>query len=138
MSKSLSLTYGVVFLALATLRAFQESDLVLGMFEIDHAQNWIHIGSGILGMLAGIAGTYQARLYLWTAGLFYLSIAVAWFISGAVPGIAFNQADGVLFLAVSAFSLYTVFAEDPHLGQGFTPITGRRGVTDFREPAHRW
>ena len=137
MTKRLSLIFGVVFFMIAGAAAFQDQELLWGMFAADRAVNTIHLTSGILGVLAGIAGTYYARLYLWTVGLLYLAASVAGFIAGNVMGVDLDQADNFLNLALAAVALYTVFAEDPHLRGQTIPITGRRGVTDFRQPAHR-
>jgi len=137
MSRTLSWIYGLLFLAFAGLRVFAHSDLLFGLFSVDHAHNLMHVVSGIAGLLAGIAGVYWSRLYLWTAGLVYLAVCVAGFIAGQVLGVALSTADNFLHLAIATVALYTVFAEDPRLGSERVPITGLRGVTDFREPAHR-
>ena len=138
MSKTLSWIFGIGFLALAAVRAFQGEDMLLGIFHVDAMHNMIHLGSGVLGIVAALAGMYFSRLYLWTIGLAYLATAVAGFITGNVMGMTLNMADNFLHLGISAVSLYGVFAEDPHLGKERIPITGRRGVTDFREPVHRY
>lgn len=138
MSKTLSWTFGIGFLALAALRAFQGDDMVFGVFHVDPTHNMIHLGSGVLGIAAALAGMYYARLYLWTVGLAYLATAVAGFITGNVMGMILNTPDNFLHLGISALALYGVFAEDPNLGKERVPITGRRGVTDFREPLQRW
>jgi hypothetical protein len=138
MSKTLSWIFGIGFLALAALRAFQGDDMVLGLFHVDTTHNMIHLGSGVLGIVAALAGMYYARLYLWTIGLAYLATAVAGFITGNVMDMPLNTADNFLHLGIAAVSLYAVFAEDPYLGKERVPIVGRRGVTDFREPLHRW
>ena len=123
MSKWLSGVLGVLFLACA---------------GFNHAHTPVYVASGILGGLAAIASPYWARLYLWTVGLFYLAASVAGFIAGQVLDEPLTTLENYLHLAVAAVALYAVFAEDPHLGTDRIPITGRRGVTDFREPAHRY
>lgn len=138
MSKTLSWIFGLGFLALAALRAIQGDDMVLGLFHVDTTHNMIHLGSGVPGILAALAGIYYARLYLWTIGLAYLATAVAGFITGDVMGMVLNTPDNFLHLGIAAVSLYVVFAEEPYVGYEQVPITGRRGVTDLREPAHRW
>lgn len=138
MSKTLSWLYGIGFLALAGLRAFQESDLVLGLFEVDRMHSMIHLASGILGVLAGIAGAYPARLYLCAVGLLFGTMTGMGFATGNLLGMALNRADNVLNLVIGALALHTILVADPPRGTGRIPITGRRGVTDFREPAHHW
>ena len=138
MSKTLSWIFGIFFLGLAALRAFGEADLVLGLFAVDRALGVMHLTTGVIGILVAMSGVYVARLYLWTVGLWYLALAVAGFIAGQVVDITLNPADNFLNLAISAVALYVVFGEDPSLGDSRIPITGRRGVTDFREPEPRY
>lgn len=138
MSKTLSWIFGVVFLAIAGLRAYQGNDMLLGYFHVDRMHNMIHLGSGVLAILAALAGPYYARLYLWTLGLGYLATAVAGFVAGNVIGMPLNMPDNFLHLGIAAIALYGVFAENPYPGSERIPITGRRGVTDFREPAPRY
>ena len=138
MSQKLSWAFGVLFVGFAAVCSFHPAELALGLFTVDRPFNTVHLFSGLLGVLAGIAGAYQARLYLWTVGLFYLATSVAGFIAGQVLGSPLNAADNYLNLGIAAVALYGVFADDPHLGAWRIPITGRRGVTDFRQPAPRW
>lgn len=138
MSKTLSWIFGVGFLALAALRAYQGNDMLLGYFHVDRMHNMIHLGSGALAIVAALAGPYYARLYLWTIGLAYLATTVAGFITGNVMGMTLNMPDNFLHLGIAAVALYGVFAEDPYTGRERVPITGRRGVTDFREPSPRY
>jgi hypothetical protein len=139
MSKKIAYVFGAVFLLFAAIRAFQDSDMLLGLFHVDRTHNMIHFVSGILGILAGMAGMYWSRLYLWAVGLMYLAVCVAGFIAGQVMEMPLNTADNFLHLAISAVALYAVFAESPYLGsERSIPITGRRGVTDFREPQPRY
>jgi hypothetical protein len=138
MSKTLAWTYGVFFLALAALGAFGGEEYVLGLFTTDPLRSAIHLGLGVFGMVCALGGAYSARLYLWAVGLLALSTSVAGFITGNVMGHPLGTADNYLHLAAGALGLYGVFAEDPHLGQDRIPITGRRGVSDFRQPQPRW
>lgn len=138
MTRRLSGIFAVLFLAFAAAGAFSDSEALFGLFVVDGSVHTLHLASGILGVLAAIAGTYYARLYLWTVGLLYLAGAVAGFIAGHVMGVPLSRADNFLNLGLAAVALYTVFGEDPHLAGPKIPITGRRGVTDFREPVHRW
>src|SRR4051794_1423818 len=93
MSKKISYVFGAVFLLFAAIRAFQDSDMLLGLFHVDRTHNIIHFVSGILGILAGIAGMYWSRLYLWAVGLMYLAVCVAGFIAGQVMDMPLNTAD---------------------------------------------
>lgn len=138
MSKAFSWIFGVVFLALAGLRAYQGDDMLLGYFHVDRMHNMIHLVSGALAIVAALAGPYFARLYLWTIGLAYLAMSVAGFITGSMVGMPLNMPDNFLHLAIAAVALCGVFAEDRYPGKERIPITGRRGVTDFREPAPRY
>lgn len=138
MTKRLSWMFGIAFIVFAAWGAFSDSEALFGLFVADPSVHTLHLASGILGVLAAIAGTYYARLYLWTVGLIYLAGAVAGFIAGNVMGVELTRADNLLNLGLAAVALYTVFGEDPHLSGPRIPITGRRGVTDFREPVHRW
>jgi hypothetical protein len=138
MSITLSWIFGITFLALSGLRAVQGDDMLLGTFLIDQTHSLVHLASGIAGIVAALAGIYFSRLYLWSAGLLYLATAVAGFVTGHVMGMTLNTADNFLNLAIASVAIYGVFAEQPELGRDRIPITGRRGVTDFREPSPRY
>lgn len=138
MSNTLSWTYGIFFLALAGLGALSREEYVLGLFGTDATRAAIHLGLGVFGLACGLGGSYTSRLYLWAVGLLTLSTAIAGFITGNVMGHTLGTADNYLHLLGGGLALYGVFGEDPHLGQDRIPITGRRGVTDFREPHPRW
>jgi hypothetical protein len=136
MSKTLAWTYGIAFVALAGLGAVSNNEHVLGLFTTDQMRAAIHLGLGVFGLACALGGVYTARLYLWAVGLLTLSTAVAGFITGNVMGHALTTADNYLHLLAGGLALYGVFGEGSH--PGTIPITGRRGVTDFREPQPRW
>lgn len=137
MTKRISGVFGVLFLMLATLGTCRP-DSVLGLFSADARVCAVFLAVGALGVVAALSGAYVTRLYLWTAGLFFLATSVAGFLAGHVMGVELAQADNFLGLGSAAAALFAVFGEDPHSADEFIPITGRRGVTDFRQSAHRW
>lgn len=107
MLKKLSLTFGVVFLAVGILGfvpgATDDHYKLFGIFQVSGIHNWIHILSGLAALIAASNESY-AQLYFRIFGSVYALVTVIGFIQGdTVLGLFdINMADNWLhtFLAV--------------------------------------
>jgi hypothetical protein len=125
MLKTLSLTFGAVFLLIGLLGlvpAATPDDKLLGLFMVDGTHNVIHILSGILGLAAGSTSEKHSRLYLVGFGAVYALVTVIGFAQGdTVLGLFHvNAADNFLHLVLAAGLL----------GSGLGVKPGNAGVNE--------
>lgn len=109
MLKKLSLTFGVVFLAVGILGfvpgATDDHYRLLGIFQVSAVHNWIHILSGLAAIIAASSEDH-AQMYFRLFGIVYALVTVIGFIQGdTVLGLFdINMADNwlhtVLALAI--------------------------------------
>lgn len=84
---------------------------LLGIFAIDNIHNVVHLGSGVVGLLAYFGGASASRLYALAFGLVYALVTVVGFIqmTSVLGLITVNTADNFLHAAIAIASL-AVFA----------------------------
>jgi hypothetical protein len=123
MRKKIALGFSIFF-AVIGLAAFvptlappnDHGQMLLGIFQVNSAQNIIHLLTAGAAFLAYAGGTYYAATYFKVFGLVYLAVAL-W----GLPGLMGNY-DGVLFnlihvnpstellhIAIAAVALYAGF-----------------------------
>ena len=117
MAKTMAILFGVVFLVVGILGfvpAVTKDDMLLGIFHVNAAHNCVHLLSGVVALICGMAGVGASRLYFKIFGLVYGAVAVLGFLN---PGehtmllglISNNTADTWLHVAISAVSLSVGF-----------------------------
>jgi hypothetical protein len=79
MVKTLGIVFGIVFLAVGILGFVQgpqmgDGRMLLGIFHVNTAHNFVHIGSGVIFLLASLGG--GARLWFKLFGAIYALVAV--------------------------------------------------------------
>jgi len=113
----MAVLFGVVFLAIGILGfvpAVTKDEMLLGIFHVNAAHNCVHLLSGVVALICGMAGIGPARLYFKIFGLVYGAVAVLGFLN---PGehtmllglIANNTATTWLHVAIAAVSLMIGF-----------------------------
>lgn len=110
MAKKFTLILGVVFAATGILGWISGGhDHQLVVFGINMTHNLVHLLSGIVALLAALAGGEKySKLYCLVFGAVYGVVALAGFlnVSQVVTLLNLNTADNFLHLGISAASLY--------------------------------
>jgi len=112
----MAVLFGVVFLAVGILGfvpAVTKDQMLLGIFHVNPAHNCVHLLSGVVALICGMAGVGAARLYFKIFGLVYGAVAVLGFLN---PGdtmllglISNNTATTWLHVVIAAVSLIIGF-----------------------------
>ncbi len=101
---------GIILLVVGLWGLFNGSTLL--WFQVNNAHNWVHILSGIIGLLAGLtaAGAY-AGTYNKIFGVVYLLVGILGFISvtALVDLLALNTADNVLHVVIGVVTAWVGF-----------------------------
>jgi hypothetical protein len=89
MVKSAAILFGIVFLAVGILgfvpgvtTDVNGMPMLLGIFHVNTAHNFVHIASGIVFLLCGMAGAGASRMFFKIFGLVYALVAVLGFMKG--------------------------------------------------------
>lgn len=112
MLKTIALWFGVVFVAVGLLGFWEPATprgQLLGIFEVDALHNWVHLLTGLVGIVIGFSTEVAARLFFQIFGIVYAVVAVLGFFYGhnALLGVmAHDWADAWLHVAIAAFALY--------------------------------
>jgi uncharacterized protein DUF4383 len=92
MIKSAAILFGLVFLAVGILGfvpavtpTTNGMPMLLGIFHVNAAHNFVHIASGVVFLLCGMAGAGPSRLFFKIFGLVYALVAVLGFMNPAGP-----------------------------------------------------
>lgn len=119
MVKSAALLFGVVFLAVGILgfvpgvtTNVNGMPMLLGIFHVNTAHNFVHIGSGVVFLLCGMAGAGPSRMFFKIFGIVYAVVAVLGFVNGDQPllgMISNNMAVTWLHVVLAASMLYLGF-----------------------------
>jgi hypothetical protein len=76
-------------------------------FDVNLLHNFVHLGTGILGLVAGFAVLTAARSYAWVFGIVYTVVGI-WGLSDSNPMGIFvhiNDADNLLHLALGIIGI---------------------------------
>jgi hypothetical protein len=119
MVKSAAILFGIVFLALGILgfvsAATQIKDgmpMLLGLFHVNAAHNVVHLASGIVFLLGGMAGAGPSRALFKIFGIVYAIVAVWGFVAGngnTLFVVSNNSADTWLHVVLALAMLYLGF-----------------------------
>ena len=119
MVKSFALLFGIVFLVVGILGFLPAAThdvngmpMLLGIFHVNTVHNIVHLASGAVFLLCGMAGPGPARTFFKIFGLVYALVAVLGFMNPAGPllgMISNNPADNYLHTALAAVMLFLGF-----------------------------
>ena len=116
MIKTLSIIFGVVFLAVGVLGfvpGITTSDgHLLGLFHVNTLHNVVHLLSGAVALYAGMTSGEAARWYFRVFGVVYAAVAALGFVYGdnAILGlVANNMPDTLLHVVIAAVALVLGF-----------------------------
>ena len=116
MVKSLGMLFGLVFLAVGILGfvpGITKDDMLLGIFMVNKAHSIVHIGSGVIFLIASMAGAGAASLWFKIFGLIYAVVAILGFMTPngmLLNMISNNPADTWLHVVLAAAMLLIGFA----------------------------
>lgn len=115
MLKKIAMAFGIIFILVGLLgfvSAVTPEGRLLGYFEVNAAHNLVHIVTGVIALVVGLASEKAARLFFQVFGIIYALVAVLGFAMGNQPllGIvANNAADTWLHVLIAVISLYLGF-----------------------------
>jgi uncharacterized protein DUF4383 len=121
MVKSAAIVFGIVFLVVGILgfvpaatppMADGNGGMLLGLFHVNTAHNIVHLASGIIFLLCGMAGAGPSRTFFKIFGIVYALVAVLGFIKGnglLLGMVANNMADVWLHVVLAVVMLYLGF-----------------------------
>lgn len=119
MVKSLAILFGIVFLVVGILgfvpAATKDMDgmpMLLGIFHVNFAHNLVHLASGAVFLLCGLAGAGPSRMFFRIFGIVYALVAVLGFMKGdgmLLGLISNNTADTWLHVVLAAVMLFIGF-----------------------------
>jgi hypothetical protein len=117
--KQIAIIFGVVFVivgACGWVTAANPGGMLLGLFDVNPAHNFVHLATGIVAIIAGVSGEKASRIFFQIFGVIYGLVAVLGFYYGDQPllGIvANNTADSVLHVVIAVVALYLGFGMKP-------------------------
>lgn len=119
MVKSLALLFGIVFLVVGILgfvpavtSGMPDMPMLLGIFHVNTVHNIVHLASGAVFLLCGLAGAGPSRTFFKIFGIVYALVAVLGFMNPAGPllgMISNNPADNYLHTALAVVMLLIGF-----------------------------
>jgi Domain of unknown function (DUF4383) len=96
MVKSAAILFGLVFLVVGILGfvpSITKDEMLLGIFHVNLAHNIVHLASGAVFLLCGLAGAGPSRMFFRIFGIVYAAVAALGFYYGDQPilGIVSNN-----------------------------------------------
>ena len=116
MAKTLALLFGIVFLLIGILGfvpALAPNEMLLNIFHVNAAHNAVHLLTGVIALVAGMAGVGASKTFFKIFGVVYGLVAVLGFVvgDGMLLGlISNNAADTWLHVGIALVSLIIGFA----------------------------
>ena len=120
MLKAAAILFGIVFLIVGALgfvpavtTQMNGMPMLLGIFHVNTAHNIVHLTSGAVFLLSGLASTGAARAFFRIFGLVYAVVAVLGFLKGdglLLGMISNNMPDVWLHVVLAAIMLLLGFA----------------------------
>ena len=115
MVKSAAILFGTVFLLVGILGfvpSITKDEMLLGIFHVNLAHNIVHLASGAVFLLCGMAGAGPSRTFFQIFGIVYALVAALGFYYGdqAILGIVSNNMPVVwLHVVLAAAMLFLGF-----------------------------
>ena len=119
MLKKITMVFGVIFIAVGVLGfipAVTPNGRLLGVFEVNPLHNLIHLATGIVAVVVGMASEDAMRNFFRIFGIVYALVAALGFFYGDQPLlglVANNLADAGLHVVIAAVALYLGFVLKP-------------------------
>jgi hypothetical protein len=116
MVKTAAIIFGLVFLLVGILGfvpAVTKDEMLLGIFHVNFAHNLVHLASGAVFLLCGMAGAGASSTFFKIFGVVYAAVAVLGFMKGdgLLLGIVSNNtADTYLHTVLAVVMLLLGFA----------------------------
>jgi hypothetical protein len=116
MVKSAAILFGIIFLAVGILGfvpAVTKDEMLMGIFHVNAAHNYVHIASGIVFLLCGMAGAGASATFFKIFGIVYGLVAVLGFMKGdglLLGMMSNNTADTWLHVVLALAMLFLGFA----------------------------
>jgi len=92
MVKTAAILFGIVFLAVGILgfvpavtTDMNGMPMLLGIFHVNAAHNYVHLASGAIFLICGFAGAGPSRTFFKIFGIVYAIVAVLGFMNGDKP-----------------------------------------------------
>ena len=111
----LALVFGAVFVLVGILGfvpAVAPDEHLLGIFHVNAAHNAVHLLTGIIAIMCGLASEHAAILFFRIFGVVYALVAVLGLVGGDQPILGIisnNMADVWLHIGIAAVSLLIGF-----------------------------
>jgi hypothetical protein len=115
MTKTLALVFGAVFVLVGILGfipAVAPDEHLLGIFHVNAAHNAVHLLTGIIAIMCGLASEHAAILFFRIFGVVYALVAALGLVAGDQPILGIisnNMADVWLHIGIAAVSLLIGF-----------------------------
>jgi len=119
MVKTMAIIFGVVFLAVGILgfvpgatTDMNGMPMLLGIFHVNAVHNCVHLASGLVFLLCGMAGAGPSRMFFRIFGLVYALVAVLGFLKPEGPVLGYisnNMPDVWLHVVLAAAMLFLGF-----------------------------
>ena len=121
MVKAAAILFGIVFLvvgicgfvpSITTPMEGMEGGMLLGIFHVNTAHNIIHLASGAVFLLCGLAGAGPSRTFFKIFGIVYALVAILGFMKGdgmLLGMVANNMADVWLHVGLAVVMLFFGF-----------------------------
>jgi Domain of unknown function (DUF4383) len=116
MMKKIAMGFGIIFVVVGILGfipAVTPGGRLLGVFEVNTLHNIIHLATGVVAIIVGMASEQAIRNFFRIFGIIYALVAVLGFYYGNQPLfglVANNLADSGLHVVIAAVALYLGFA----------------------------
>jgi len=110
MVKTAAILFGLVFLLVGILGfvpAVTKDEMLLGIFHVNFAHNVVHLASGAIFLLCGMAGAGPSRTFFRIFGIVYALVAALGFYYGDQPilGIISNNTPDIWLHVVLAVAM---------------------------------
>ena len=115
MVKTAAILFGIVFLAVGILGfvpGITTDQMLLGIFMVNPAHSMVHIASGVIFLIAGMAGAGASRMWFRIFGIIYAIVAILGFMTpnGLLLGlITNNPADTWIHVILAVAMLFFGF-----------------------------
>jgi hypothetical protein len=119
MVKTAAILFGIVFLAVGVLgfvpgatTDMNGMPMLLGIFHVNTAHNFVHLASGAVFLICGMAGAGASRTFFKIFGIVYAIVAILGFMNGDKPLLGLisnNMADVWLHVVLAAAMLFLGF-----------------------------
>ena len=117
MVKSAAILFGIVFLAVGILGfvpGITNDQMLLGIFHVNAAHNFVHLASGVVFLLCGMAGAGPSSTVFKIFGIVYALVAIMGFLhmgqdTNLLGLVSNNDADTWLHVVLALAMLYLGF-----------------------------